>query len=267
MARDGGAAARRRSELRRVLRQSDRGDNGRMTDAPRHGPTALGGRPALRRARVPVDGAAGTQTTAGPGARGAAVAAAGPVFGEDRVDPADADLTRQHGGSRWASGSTSRAGCWAATATRSPGSWWRCGSATPPAATPTRSDQHPAPLDPNFTGAGRCLTDGDGRYRFVTIRPGAYPWRNHPNAWRPAHIHFSVFGRVVHRAADHPDVLPGRPAVRLRPHLRSPSATSGPASAWSPPSTGPRPRRSGRSGYRFDMVVGGHLATPAEAGP
>ena len=51
-------------------------------------------------------------------------------------------------------------------------------------------DQHPAPLDPNFTGAGRCLTDRDGRYRFVTIKPGAYPWKNHHNAWRPAHIHF-----------------------------------------------------------------------------
>ena len=55
-------------------------------------------------------------------------------------------------------------------------------------------DQHPAPLDPNFTGAGRAVTDAEGRYRFVTIKPGAYPWRNHHNAWRPAHIHFSLFG-------------------------------------------------------------------------
>ncbi len=55
-------------------------------------------------------------------------------------------------------------------------------------------DDHPAPLDPNFTGAGRTVTDADGHYRFTTIRPGAYPWRNHPNAWRPAHIHFSIFG-------------------------------------------------------------------------
>ena len=55
-------------------------------------------------------------------------------------------------------------------------------------------DDHPAPLDPNFAGAGRAVTDDEGRYRFVTIKPGAYPWRNHPNAWRPAHIHFSVFG-------------------------------------------------------------------------
>jgi protocatechuate 3,4-dioxygenase beta subunit len=56
-------------------------------------------------------------------------------------------------------------------------------------------DQHPAPLDPNFTGAGRTVTDAEGRYRFTTIKPGAYPWRNHHNAWRPRHIHFSLFGR------------------------------------------------------------------------
>jgi len=55
-------------------------------------------------------------------------------------------------------------------------------------------DRWPSPIDPNFDGAGRTLTDGDGRYTFTTIKPGAYPWKNHDNAWRPAHIHFSVFG-------------------------------------------------------------------------
>ena len=58
-------------------------------------------------------------------------------------------------------------------------------------------DNHPAPLDPNFLGAGRTLTDENGNYRFVSIRPGAYPWRNHHNAWRPAHIHFSLFGPAL----------------------------------------------------------------------
>lgn len=57
-----------------------------------------------------------------------------------------------------------------------------------------KRDQHPAPLDPNFTGVGRCITGPDGSYRFTTIKPGAYPWKNHLNAWRPAHIHFSLFG-------------------------------------------------------------------------
>ena len=58
-----------------------------------------------------------------------------------------------------------------------------------------RNDQWPGSLDPNFLGIGRCLTGEDGTYRFLTIKPGAYPWKNHPNAWRPAHIHFSLFGR------------------------------------------------------------------------
>ena len=57
-----------------------------------------------------------------------------------------------------------------------------------------KKDAWPGPLDPNFLGIGRCLTNGDGEYRFLTIRPGAYPWGNHENAWRPAHIHFSVLG-------------------------------------------------------------------------
>jgi protocatechuate 3,4-dioxygenase beta subunit len=66
------------------------------------------------------------------------------------------------------------------------------------AAGPIRAQgrQWKAPLDPNFTGAGRTLTDAEGRYTFTTIRPGAYPWRNHQNAWRPAHIHFSLFGQA-----------------------------------------------------------------------
>ena len=57
-----------------------------------------------------------------------------------------------------------------------------------------RNDQHDAPLDPNFVGGGRAVTDADGNYRFITIQPAAYCWNNHPNAWRPAHIHFSLFG-------------------------------------------------------------------------
>ena len=78
-------------------------------------------------------------------------------------------------------------------------------------------DQHPAPLDPNFTGAGRCLTDDEGRYRFVTVRPGAYPWRNHENAWRPAHVHFSVFGRAFADRLITQMYFPGDPLLRPRP--------------------------------------------------
>ena len=80
-------------------------------------------------------------------------------------------------------------------------------------------DQHPAPLDPHFTGMGRCLTDDDGRYRFTTIKPGPYPWRNHHNAWRPAHIHFSVFGTEFTQRLVTQMYFPGRPALRARPDL------------------------------------------------
>lgn len=60
-----------------------------------------------------------------------------------------------------------------------------------------KADQHQVPLDPNFFGGGRCVTDAEGRYRFLTVRPGAYPWGNHPNAWRPGHIHFSLLGSSI----------------------------------------------------------------------
>jgi protocatechuate 3,4-dioxygenase beta subunit len=82
-------------------------------------------------------------------------------------------------------------------------------------------DQHPAPLDPNFTGAGRCLTDADGRYRFVTIKPGAYPWRNHHNAWRPAHIHFSVFGTAFTQRLVTQMYFPGDPLFAYDPIFQS----------------------------------------------
>jgi protocatechuate 3,4-dioxygenase beta subunit len=82
-------------------------------------------------------------------------------------------------------------------------------------------DQHPAPLDPNFTGAGRCLTDSTGRYEFVTVKPGAYPWRNHANAWRPAHIHFSVFGTAFTQRLVTQMYFPGDPLFAYDPIFNS----------------------------------------------
>lgn len=82
-------------------------------------------------------------------------------------------------------------------------------------------DQHPAPLDPNFTGAGRCLTGPDGSYRFLTIKPGPYPWRNHHNAWRPAHIHFSVFGTAFSQRLVTQMYFPGDPLLALDPIVQS----------------------------------------------
>jgi protocatechuate 3,4-dioxygenase, beta subunit len=82
-------------------------------------------------------------------------------------------------------------------------------------------DRHPAPLDANFFGAGRALTDAEGRYRFVTVKPGAYPWKNHPNAWRPAHIHFSVFGRAFTQRLVTQMYFPGDPLFSYDPIFNS----------------------------------------------
>jgi protocatechuate 3,4-dioxygenase beta subunit len=78
-------------------------------------------------------------------------------------------------------------------------------------------DQHPAPLDPNFTGAGACITNEQGRYHFLTIKPGAYPWGNHANAWRPAHIHFSVIGNAFVERVVTQMYFPGDPLLENDP--------------------------------------------------
>jgi protocatechuate 3,4-dioxygenase beta subunit len=84
-----------------------------------------------------------------------------------------------------------------------------------------KRDQHPAPLDPNFTGVGRALTGDDGSYRFVTIKPGPYPWGNHRNAWRPAHIHFSLFGNAFTERLVTQMYFPGDPLFALDPIYQS----------------------------------------------
>jgi protocatechuate 3,4-dioxygenase, beta subunit len=82
-------------------------------------------------------------------------------------------------------------------------------------------DQHPSPLDPNFTGVGRCMTNNDGYYKFITIQPGAYPWGNHYNAWRPAHIHFSLFGRAFTQRLVTQMYFPGDPLFPFDPIFNS----------------------------------------------
>jgi protocatechuate 3,4-dioxygenase, beta subunit len=124
-------------------------------------------------------------------------------------------------------------------------------------------DDHPAPLDPNFTGAGRTLTDADGRYRFVTIKPGAYPWRNHPNAWRPAHIHFSLFGHSFESRLITQMYFPGDPLFPQDPILQSipdGQAQQRLVSALDLELTEPE----WALGYRFDVVLRGRHSTPFE---
>ncbi len=126
-------------------------------------------------------------------------------------------------------------------------------------------DQHAAPLDPNFLGAGRAVTDEAGRYRFYTIKPGAYPWGNHSNAWRPNHIHFSLFGPSFASRLVTQMYFPGDPLLDLDPIFHgTPQAA--------------RERLIGRFsidvteegfalGYVFDFVLRGPMATPVEGQP
>jgi protocatechuate 3,4-dioxygenase beta subunit len=125
-------------------------------------------------------------------------------------------------------------------------------------------DQHDAPLDPNFLGQGKVLTDGNGEYRFVTIKPGAYPWRNHPWAWRPAHIHLSLFGNAYAQRLITQLFFPGDPLLPIDPVFNS------------VPDEAARQRmvctldlekgiEEVALGYRFDIVLRGPRATPMGA--
>ena len=124
-------------------------------------------------------------------------------------------------------------------------------------------DQHNAPLDPNFTGCGHTLTDSNGNYRFVTIRPGAYPWRNHYNARRPAHIHFSLFGPAFATRLVTQMYFPGDPLLTLDPIFNctaDESARNRLISQFDLETTQP----AQALGYRFDVILSGRLATPWE---
>jgi protocatechuate 3,4-dioxygenase beta subunit len=127
-----------------------------------------------------------------------------------------------------------------------------------------RSDQWQGPLDPNFLGIGRCLTNEEGVYRFLTIRPGAYPWKNHPNAWRPAHIHFSVFGPFALSRLVTQMYFPDDPLHQYDPIFQSvPSeeARKRLIAAYDHSVTEPE----WALGYRWDIVVRGPEATLFES--
>ncbi len=187
----------------------------------------------------------------------------GPAYGRDPIDKLDNDLTRQYGGEplgeriivtgRVLDGDgrpvrNSLIEIWQANA---------AGRYT------HHNDQHPAPLDPNFGGAGRCLTDDEGRYRFVTVKPGAYPWKNHDNAWRPAHIHLSLFGPSFRSRLITQMYFPGDPLFGQDPifqSVRNPAARQRMISTFDLETTEPE----WALGYRFDVVLEGRIATPME---
>ncbi len=127
-----------------------------------------------------------------------------------------------------------------------------------------KNDQGVAPLDPNFTGAGRALTDAQGCYRFVTIRPGAYPWGNHHNAWRPAHIHFSLFGNAFVSRLITQMYFPGDPLFAFDPIFNSipdEKARERLIARYTPEVDIPGEALS----YRFDIVLCGPRETPGQA--
>ncbi len=123
-------------------------------------------------------------------------------------------------------------------------------------------DQHPAPLDPNFLGGGRCVTDSEGRYKFYTIKPGAYPWGNHHNAWRPAHIHFSLFGPSLSTRLVTQMYFPGDPLLPFDPIYMGTPADCRELliSRFMLELTEP----SFALGYEFDFVLRGRRQTPIE---
>jgi len=187
----------------------------------------------------------------------------GPLYGHNPIGDTDNDLTRQHPGEPLGqriivagrvldedgrSVSNSLIEIWQANA----GGRYR-----------HHVDNHPAPVDPNFTGAGRAITDADGRYRFVTIKPGAYPWRNHSNAWRPAHIHFSLFGPAFVTRLVTQMYFPDDPLFPYDPILQSirePQAQQRLIARFDLDTT----EELWALGYRWDIVLRGRAATPFE---
>jgi protocatechuate 3,4-dioxygenase, beta subunit len=126
-----------------------------------------------------------------------------------------------------------------------------------------RWDTWPAPLDPNFTGGGRCVTDAEGRYHFTTIKPGPYPWGNHPNAWRPAHIHFSLLGRSFEQRLVTQMYFPGDPLFDFDPifqSVRDPKARERMISRFSMDDS----QENWALHYEWDIVLGGRSETPIE---
>jgi protocatechuate 3,4-dioxygenase beta subunit len=124
-------------------------------------------------------------------------------------------------------------------------------------------DNWPAPLDPNFDGMGRTLTDAEGRYSFTTVKPGAYPWRNHHNAWRPAHIHFSLFGRSFTQRLVTQMYFPDDPLFGQDPIFNSVPESARQRMIANLSLADTRPDWA--LAFRFDIVLRGSVATPLES--
>jgi protocatechuate 3,4-dioxygenase beta subunit len=187
----------------------------------------------------------------------------GPAFGEDRVRPGDADLTRQRAGEPLGERIIVHGRVLDGDGRPVPDTLVEVWQANAAGRYMHDGDRHDAPLDPNFAGAGRALTGADGGYRFTTIRPGAYPWRNHANAWRPAHIHFSVFGRAFVQRLITQMYFPGDPLFGQDPifnAVRDERARLAMVSAFDLDET----VAEWALAYRFDIVLRGRDAVVFE---
>ena len=187
----------------------------------------------------------------------------GPALGEGRVLASDADLTTQHDGEPLGERIIVHGRVLDSDGRAVPDTLvelWQANSAGRYA---HERDQHPAPLDPNFTGVGRCRTDSLGRYRFVTLKPGAYPWRNHENAWRAQHIHFSLFGRAFVQRLVTQMYFPGDPLFYQDPIFNAvpEAARHRMVSAFDLSQTVPEWALA----YQFDIVLRGRDQTPLES--
>jgi protocatechuate 3,4-dioxygenase beta subunit len=188
----------------------------------------------------------------------------GPLYGQDCIRETDNDLTCQHRGEPLGERIIVSGRVLDSNGRAVPSALIEIWQANAAGRYVHGKDQHPAPLDPNFTGAGRTLTDENGAYRFVTIKPGAYPWLNHYNAWRPAHIHFSIFGTAFITRLVTQMYFPGDPLFAFDPVYQSipdEKARQRLVSKFDLETTQPR----WALGYRFDVVLRGPEATPFEA--
>jgi protocatechuate 3,4-dioxygenase beta subunit len=187
----------------------------------------------------------------------------GPVYGHESIGPGDNDLTRQHAGEPLGERIIVHGHVLDEDGRGIPNTLieiWQCNAAGRYIHV---VDQHDAPIDPNFTGAGRTVTDDKGYYRYITIKPGAYPWRNHHNAWRPAHIHLSLFGHAFASRLVTQMYFPGDPLFKYDPihnSVTDPNARARMISSFDLENTTPEWALC----YRFDIVLRGRQQTPME---
>ena len=218
---------------------------------------------AARLRRLPLDARCATRSATRCRCSQTPTELTGPLLGEGRVGELDHDLTRQHDGEPLGERIIVHGRVIETDGRPVPDTLveiWQCNAA---GRYLHKGDQHPAPLDPNFTGLGRCLTDGEGNFRFVTIKPGAYPWGNHHNAWRPAHIHFSLFGRAFTQRLVTQMYFPGDPLFFQDPifnSVRDPKARERMICSFDLDSTSPEWALA----YRWDIVLRGENETPPD---